>query len=164
MLAIGMLLAARGPASPPPSSLPTAAFLRTTVVQPADHPFNGAWTADMSRSRWNGTVQVKESTLALDVTADSVTIVSRTVDVNDRVIGPTTTRFVTDGAPHRHNELMPGLMVVARWTTARLLDTVLTRANGIVDHVAYEVSEEGATLTTRTSGPLATQEIVFRRR
>jgi len=59
---------------------------------------------------------------------------------------------------------MPGLIVVARWHGTRVLETVLTRKDGQTDRVTYEVSLDGRTLTTRTSGNFGDQAIVFDRR
>ena len=57
--------------------------------------------------------------------------------------------------------LMPGPIVVARWRGSHLLETILTRKDGQVDQVTYEVSADGSTLTTTTSGTLGEQVIVF---
>jgi hypothetical protein len=86
-------------------------------------PFDGHWTADMTASRFNGAVIVKETTLDFVVSNDSVAITTRSVTPDERIVGPSTSRFVTDGESHQHDELMPGLVVVARWVTPRLLDT-----------------------------------------
>ena len=60
--------------------------------------------------------------------------------------------------------LMPGLIVVARWRGSHVLDTILTRKDGQVDRVTYEVSADGSTLTTTTSSTLGEQVMVFERR
>lgn len=75
--------------------------------------------------------------------------------------GPTT--FQTDGKPHPHDELIPGLTVVARWRGSRILETVLARKDGRAGRVTYEVSADGKTLTSRTSGDLGDQLIIFDR-
>jgi hypothetical protein len=128
-----------------------------------DYSFAGHWTADVAASRFNGAVAVKAASLDFVVRPQAVEITNRTTDTSGRELGTGTTTFTTDGQPHPHDELLPGLIVVARWNGPRQLDTVLTRTNGIVDRVTYEVSDNGRTLTTRTAGPLGTQEIVFRR-
>jgi hypothetical protein len=60
--------------------------------------------------------------------------------------------------------LMPGLIVVARWRGSHVLETILTRRDGQVDRVTDEVSADGSTLTTTTSGTLWEQVIVFDRK
>lgn len=138
------------------------AFLAQGSVD-AVHPFQGHWTADIAASRFNGTVAVKAASLEFIVTSETVTITNRTIDMSNSDVGTGTTTFRTDGESHAHDELLAGLTVVAQWHGPRLLDTVLTRKNGIIDHVTYEISGDGRTLTTKTAGPLGTQEIVFRR-
>ena len=60
--------------------------------------------------------------------------------------------------------LMPGLIVVARWRGSHVLETILTRNDGHVDRVTYDVSADGRTLTTTTSGHLGEHVMVFDRR
>jgi hypothetical protein len=132
-------------------------------TQVGPHSFSGYWTADVAASRLNGSVALRSASLDLVVSEETVVITNHTVDTSGRDVGTGTSTFRTDGQPHVHDELMPGLSVIARWPSDRLLDTVLTRPNGITDHVTYEVSSDGATLVTRTAGPFGTQEIVFRR-
>ena len=59
--------------------------------------------------------------------------------------------------------LMPGLIVVARWRGSHVLGAILTRKDGQVDRVTYEVSADGSTLTTTTSGNLGEHVMVFDR-
>ena len=129
----------------------------------ANHSFDGLWTADLAASRFNGRVDVKAATLEFIVSVDAVAVTNHTIDVAGKDVGTGTTTFRTDGRPHPHDELLPGLTAVAQWHSPTLLDTVLTRPNGIVDHVAYDLSESGSVLIVRTAGPFGTQEIVFRR-
>ena len=129
----------------------------------AHHAFAGHWTADLAASRLNGAVVVKAASLEFVVTSETVAITDRAFDVSNRDVGTGTTTLRTDGEPHSHDELLSGLAVVAQWRGPRTLDTVLTRKNGIVDRVTYQISDDGRTLITRTAGPLGTQEIVFRR-
>jgi hypothetical protein len=128
-----------------------------------DHPFAGRWTADLAASRFNGAVVVKAARLEFVVTSETVAITDHTIDVSNRDVGTGTTLLRTDGESHPHDELLPGLMVVAQWRGPRMLDTVMTRKNGMIDHVTYELSDDGRTLITKTDGPLGKQEIVFRR-
>lgn len=133
------------------------------LAQSPPNPFNGEWTADVDASRFNGAVAVKSATLRLLVAEDTVVITNHTIDASNRDVGTGASTFHTDGRPHTHDELMPALTVVAKWSNDRLLDTVLTRPNGVADHVTYELSADGQTLTTRTAGPFGTQQIIFRR-
>ena len=125
--------------------------------------FSGHWTADVLASRFNGAVAVKMATLEFVVTSETVIITNHAIDNFNRDVDTGATTLRTDGESHEHDELLPGLTVIARWRGPRLLDTVLTRTNGIVDHVTYEIFDDAKTLTTKTVGSLGTQEIVFHR-
>jgi hypothetical protein len=59
---------------------------------------------------------------------------------------------------------MLGLIVVARWRGSHVLETILIRKDGQVGRVTSEVSADGSTLTTTTSGNLGKQVMVFDRR
>ena len=58
---------------------------------------------------------------------------------------------------------MAGLIVVASWRGSHVLETILTRKDRQLDRVT-EVSADGSTLTTTTSGNLGEQVMVFDRR
>lgn len=126
-------------------------------------PFQGHWTADVAASRFNPGFVVKAASLDFVVTSETVSVTDRITDGSGREIGTGATIFRTDGKSHPHDQLLPGLTVVCQWKGPSLFDTVLTRPNGIVDHVTYEVSEDGRTLTLKTQGPLGSQAILYRR-
>jgi len=56
---------------------------------------------------------------------------------------------------------MPGLIVVARWRGSHVLETILTRKDGQVGRVTDEVSVDGSTRTTTTSGNRGEHVMVF---
>jgi ketosteroid isomerase-like protein len=130
----------------------------------AEHPFVGHWTADLSKSKLHSNLRLQSMTLQIAVMDDAVSIADTVVIPSGQNLGHGTTTFQTDGTERPHDELMPGLIVVARWHGSRVLETILTRNDGQVDRVAYEVSADGRTLTTTTSGHLGEQVIVFDRR
>jgi hypothetical protein len=139
------------------------AILVQTGRAAAEHPFAGLWTADLAKSKLHAGSPLRAATLRFAVTSESVSITDDARDASGRAIGTGQTTLVTDGAPHPHDKLLPGLTVVASWRGPRRLETVLTRASGEVDRVTYEVSTDRHTLTTTTTGSLGTQVIVFRR-
>jgi hypothetical protein len=139
------------------------ALLVAQAALPPGQRFQGHWTADVAASRFNPGVVVKAATLDFAVTSETVSITDGITDGSGREIGTGTTVFRTDGKVYPHEQLLSGLTVVCQWKGPSLLDTVLTRRNGIVDHVTYEVSEDGETLTLRTQGPLGSQTILYRR-
>jgi len=139
--------------------------IRLPAAQTAiDHPLAGHWTADLSRSTLHPNAQVQATTLRFAVLGDTVSVTESVISPSGQEQGHGTSTFQTDGQPHPHDELLPGLIVVAKWSNPRTLDTVLTRRDGHVDHVTYQVSPDGKTLITTTAGDLGNQIIVFDRR
>jgi hypothetical protein len=137
----------------------------TAAIQKAcgvERPLAGLWAADLSQSKLHANSPLREATLQFAVSDDAVTITDRARTASGEEIGTGTTTFRTDGEPHAHDALLPGLTLTATWRT-HLLETVVRRKNGEVDRVTYEVSADGALLTTRTSGRLGEQVILFRR-
>ena len=130
---------------------------------PADHPFAGTWTANLAKSKLHSNAQIQRITLRFDLSADAVSITDMVIDVSGRNVGNGTTTFQTDGKAYPHDELLPGLTVVARWRDSRAFETVLSRRDGQMDRVTYEISADGMTLTNTTSGALGEQVIVFER-
>src|SRR5216683_2559512 len=103
-------------------------------------------------------------TLQFAARGDTVSTTDGDGNASGQEEGHGTRTFQTDGKEHPHDELMPGLLVVDRWRGPHVLETVLTRRNGQIDRVTYEVSADDKTLTTRTSGDLGDQVIVFDRK
>ena len=151
----------------PLRALLVVTFMMTTpgyaAAQSSAELFAGQWTADMARSQTHEFLHVRSATLQFAFANDIVTITDSIVNASGQEIGQGTTRFQIDGREHRHDELLPGLIVVARWRDARTLETVMTRPNGHMDRVAYTVSADRRTLTNTTSGDLGDQSIVFER-
>lgn len=131
-------------------------------AQPAStHPFAGNWVANMAKSQLRPNAQIESERLRLEVTGETVRISDSVIATSGREIGQGTTTFVVDGQAHPHDELLPGLTVIARWRGPHLLETVLTRRNGQIDRITYELAENGQTLTVKTEGDLGGQLIVF---
>ena len=133
------------------------------IVSAQDHRvFTGHWIGNLAQSSIRANANIQRFTLDVAVAADLITLTDHTIDASGRDVGYGTTAFRTDGIAYPHDELAPGLTVVARWSGDRVLETVLTRPN-VVDRITYEVSADGTRLTTKTSGPLGTQTFVFDR-
>jgi len=143
-------------------TLPVA-FAAQQVGTLQNSPFVGNWIADLSKSTLHPNSPVRSTSLQFAVVGDTVSITDKVVNASGQDVGQGTTTLQIDGKEHPHDELLPGLVVVARWRGSHLLETVLTRKDGQVDHVTYEISTDGKTLTTTTSGNLGTQVIVFDR-
>jgi len=125
-----------------------------------DSPFVGTWVADLSKSKQSARNQFKSATLQISVTADTVTIASRFVDGTGQerhAVQP----LRTDGT-ETPASLTPGAVLVARWLDARVLDTAAKKDGRVIALVRYEVSADGKTLTTRSTG-MFDQVIVYDR-
>jgi hypothetical protein len=72
-----------------------------------------------------------------------VSITDTVIDASGQIVGRGTTTFQADGKEHAHDDVMRGLVAVARWRGSHVLETVLTRKDGKVDHVTYEISADG---------------------
>jgi hypothetical protein len=139
-------------------------FVAIALVQPAStHPFAGNWVANMAKSQLRPNAQIQGERLRFEVSEVTVSISDSVITTSGREIGQGTTTFQVDGRVHPHDELLPGLTVIARWRGTHLLETVLTRRNGQIDRVTYELAENGQTLTVKTEGDLGGQLIVFDR-
>jgi hypothetical protein len=125
-----------------------------------DNAFVGSWTADLAQSKLRPNSHITSATLVFSVTPEAVSITDSVIDGGQQV-GHGTTVFQTDGKEHPHDELAPGMMVVALWRSSRRLETTL-KWNGQTDTVTYDVSSDGKTLTNRVLGRLGEQVIVFK--
>src|SRR5262245_52617389 len=95
-------------------------------------PFAGEWDAVLSKSCLRPNSPIQSEHLRFDVpTARTVSITDSVVTTAGKEIGQGTTTFQVDGEIHPHDELLPGLTVVARWNGPRRLETALTRTNGM---------------------------------
>lgn len=117
-------------------------------------PLEGRWTADLSASRLHPGASVRSISLVFAVSSNRVRITDDVWSASGQQIGQGSADFVTDGQEHANDALLAGLVVQARWVGPRRLETVLKRANGVVERVSYEASTDGGTLTNTTEGPL----------
>jgi len=132
-------------------------------AQPAAHPLQGRWIADLAASRLHPGTSVRSIALTFTVSSDRVRISDDIVSPSGEQVGHGSAEFVTDGQERPNEALLAGLVAQARWASALRLETVLKRRNGLVERVSYEVSSDALTLTNTTEGPLGVQVIVFRR-
>ena len=139
----------------------------SAAAQPAagtsQNPFVGHWIADLSRSE-PPNEQIQSINLDVVVVGDTVSVTVKVIAVSGQGLAPDTITFQTDGKEHPRDDVMRGMVIVARWSGSDILETVRTRKDGQVLRVTYEISNNSKTLTTRTSDNLAKQVIVFARK
>jgi hypothetical protein len=123
----------------------------------------GTWIADLSKSE-PPNAQIQRISLEVAVAGDTVSVTDKVTDASGQDMGFGTVTYQTDGTEHPHDDLMPGMVVVARWNSSNILETVRTRKDGQVLRVTFEISSNSQTLTTTASDSLGKQVIVFDRK
>ena len=140
-------------------------FALLTVLQAgspaAQSPFVGEWTANVPKSKLSPKYQFQSATLQIAVAGDTVTMTSRVVDALGQEQRAAET-FRTDGT-ETPGTLTPEVVLVARWVGSHVLASIAKRGNQVIALVTYEVSTDGKTLTSRSSG-MVDQVIVFDRK
>jgi hypothetical protein len=101
---------------------------------------------------------VKSATLRIDLSGDSMTMSSQLVFVSGQEQRATET-FRTDGT-ETPGTLTPGVTLVAKWLDPFVLASLAKKDGKVIAVVTYEVSADGNTLTSRSSG-MVEQTIVF---
>jgi hypothetical protein len=117
-----------------------------------DSPFVGTWVADLQKSTLHPSFKPQSIVLQISVAGETVTIASRIVNVTGQEIKAAET-FRTDGTESQ-GTLTPGVSLVARWLDPRVLATLARKGGDVIALVTYQVSSDGKTLTSRSSGML----------
>jgi hypothetical protein len=126
----------------------------------APSPFTGTWTANLSQSKLHPSFQYKSVTLEIAVGSDTVTMASELVsDTGQKQRAAET--FRTDGT-ETPGTINPGVGLVAKWLDRHVLASLAKKEERVIALVTYEVSSDGKTLTSRSSGTLE-QVIVYER-
>jgi len=127
----------------------------------AENPFVGNWTANISKSKLDPNYQFQSVTLQISVAGDTVTMASEVVNASGQKQRAAET-FRTDGV-ETQGTLTPGVVLVARWVGSYVLASIATKKDQMIALVTYEISADGKTLTSRSSG-MVEQVIVFDRK
>jgi hypothetical protein len=125
-----------------------------------DQPLLGDWTANTAKSRLSPDYAFKSATLRIDLSGDSMTMSSHLVFVSGQEQRATET-FRTDGTETR-GTITSGVTLMAKWLDSHVLASLAKKDGKVVAVVTYEVSADGNTLTSRSSG-MVEQTIVFDR-
>ena len=144
-LALGCVGQPRVAASPP---LPTES---EDGQQAARSPLEGTWKANLEKSRRDPNHLFDSLTLKFAVSGDTVTLVYSGINMSGEEESATTT-LQADGRERPVSEQAPGVMLVTRWVSANMLETVTTKDGESVGRGTYEVSADGKTLTATVSG------------
>lgn len=125
-----------------------------------ENPFVGSWVADISKSRLSPAVPLQSATLQIAVAGDTVSMASTTVIGGQEQNAAET--FRSDGT-ETPGTINPGIMLAAKWVGSHVLASIATKNGQVFALVTYEVSADGKTLTSRSSGMIE-QVIVFERK
>ena len=136
-------------------------FLRTiivlvcvAVVQAAalqeKSPLAGTWNANLAKSKRHPSHLFKSATLGFTISGDVVTLSYSGVNMSG-VEEKGETKFHPDGKEHPL-EGLPGAVEVSRWTSPRILETVVRQDGKVIGQSTYEVSVDGKTLTANLKG------------
>jgi hypothetical protein len=74
--------------------------------------------------------------LTFAVSSDRVRISDDVVSQSGEQVGHGAAEFIIDGQERPNDALLAGLVAQARWASARRLETVLKRRNGVVERVS----------------------------
>jgi hypothetical protein len=124
------------------------------------NPFVGSWTANLSKSRLSPDFPYRSATLQIAVAGDTVTMASVVVDASGKEQRVAET-FRSDGT-ETPGTLTPGVTHIARWVGSHVLASIAKKNGEVFALMTYQVSSDGKTLTTRSSGTLE-QIVVFDR-
>jgi ketosteroid isomerase-like protein len=126
-----------------------------------ESPLVGNWTANMAKSKLDPPGQFRSATLQIAVAGDAMTMASELVDGSGQTRRVAET-FRTDGT-ETPGTLNPGVTLMARWLGPTVLASIAKKDGQVIALVTYQLSTDGKTLTSRSSGT-AEQTIVFDRK
>ena len=129
--------------------------------QAAKSPFEGSWSADLSRSRLDPKLPLKGADVTISVTGNVITLANSVIMPNGETIQERET-LRADGTETAATQVK-GVVHVANWVGPHVLALITRKGDQNIALITYEVSTDGQTLTARTSG-LIEQVIVFKRR
>jgi hypothetical protein len=134
------------------------AGLASQAVPVQGNLFVGTWTANLAKSRLHSSSQYQRVTLQISVAGNTVTMASEIVNPSGQTQRAAET-FRTDGT-ETAGTLSAGVTLMAKWLGPHVLASIATKNGQVVALVTYEVSADGRTLTSRSSGVIE-QVIVF---
>lgn len=112
---------------------------------PREHPFVGAWSANVAKSKQHPANPVRSATVQISVAGDLVTLDDVVIDDAGREERHRNTVY-TDGREHP-SDYGNGYVLRARWHGSRVLEVVGRQNDQDAGRVRYEVSADGRTLT-----------------
>ncbi len=128
--------------------------------QAAKSPFAGSWSADLSHSSLDPKMPIKGADVTITVSGNVITLANAVVLPSGETVQERET-LRADGT--ETPAAATGVVHVANWLGSHVLALITKKGNQNLALITYEVSADGQTLTTRTSG-LVEQVVRFTRR
>jgi len=119
-------------------------------TSPAPSPFAGTWQANLAKSRLDPSMAFRSIVLEISVADERITMKSEIVDATGRTQRASET-FRTDGV-ETPGTLRAGITLMAKWLGPHVLASIATRDGQVYALVTYQLSTDGNTLTSRSSG------------
>lgn len=127
-------------------------------VAVANHPFAGEWIMNVPKSRLSPLYPFKSGNLRVVLNGNMLTMASEWTLASGESQAAAET-FPTDGT-ESFGTLNAGITLMAKWLDPHVLASLAKKDGAVVAIVVYEVSSDGRTLTSRSSGSVD-QAIVF---
>jgi hypothetical protein len=124
------------------------------------NPFVGSWVVNPANSKPSPEFKFQRVTLQIDVAGDFVKMSSVIVDPAGKEQRAAET-FRSDGT-ETPGTLTPGVTHIAKFVGSQVLATIANKDGKLFAMITYEVSADGKTLTSRSSGMME-QTMVFER-
>ena len=139
-------------------------YVAAVAAQPVTYSLVGTWMADLPNSKQNPQFPLNSVVLEITITGETVRIADHHVYASGKEQKGAHT-FQADGKEHPFEApaLGAGVILLATWTSSRVLDTIVTKDGKEITRVVYEVSPDGRTMTATRTGAYA-QTVVFRRK
>ena len=140
--------------------LSMAAAFMPSAQQTAQSPFAGRWSADLSQSRLDPKMAIKGADVTISVSGNVITLANSVVMPSGETIQE---REILRADGTETAATQTGVVHVANWLGSHDFALITRKGNQNLALITYEVSADGRTLTTRTSG-LIEQMVIFKRR
>jgi hypothetical protein len=114
------------------------------------HALAGNWIANLSKSRLSEDNQIKSAKIKFYI-SDKVVSVTYTGVTMDGKEASGVKEVHPDGKEYPVEEA-PGVVVVAKWESSRVLKVLARKAGSVISESTYEVSSDGKTLTATIKG------------
>ena len=114
------------------------------------HPFAGSWNANLSKSRLHENHQFKSAKMKFYITDKFVSLTYSGVNMAGKEESGTKEVY-PDGKEYPVEEA-PGVVVIAKWESSRVLKVLAKKDGSVIGESTYEVSSDDKTLTATIKG------------